>query len=164
MKKLFFTIVICFMSGVLYAQVFDTIPRNGFEFPLKSKITLKLVAIDSVNYQYYIMSYKSFNKIIDTYENDKYLSKEVVDNTIELIFCVATHGKNKKEREANYQTLLLIKNGTKYPLTYRAKMKVGKSKSFESTSVVPLYPMVKNMEMWPYLIEKIALLEFKRMP
>jgi hypothetical protein len=42
-------------------------------------------------------------------------------------------------------------------------MKVSKSESFQSTSVVTLYPNVKSMEMWPYLIENLALLDFKRL-
>jgi hypothetical protein len=162
MKKLLLIICLSFMAAALQAQVFDTIAKNGYSFPLKSKLTLKLVAVDSVSYKFYILHYKPFNKIIDTYDNDKYLPKQAADNTIEVIFCVGTHGKSKKEKEAYYQTLLLIKNGTKYPLEYRAKMKVAKSQSFESTSVVTLLPQVQHMETWPYLIEKLALLDFKR--
>jgi hypothetical protein len=163
MKKLIVIIFINFMAASLYAQVFDTISHTGYTFPVKSKLTLKMVAVDSVNYKFYILHYETFNRIIDTYANEKYLTKPAADNTIELIFCVGTQGKSKKEKEANYKTLLLIKNGTKCPLEYRAKMKVSKSETFQSTSVEPLYPNVKIVEMWPYLIEKLALLNFKRM-
>ncbi len=162
MKKLILALFFGLITSGLSAQKFDTIAKSGFSFPVKSRLILKLVPVDLASYKFYILHYERFNKIIDTYENEKYLAKPVADNTIELIFCVGTHGKAKKEKQANYKTLLLIRNGTKYPLEYRAKMKVQKSQTFESTSVVTLFPNVRTIEMWPYLIEKLALLDFKR--
>jgi hypothetical protein len=162
LKKLIIVIFITLMTSAISAQKFDTIAKSGYTFPIKSKLTLKLVAVDSLNYKFYILHYEPFNKIIDTYANEKYLSKPAADNTIEVIFCVSTEGKTKEEKQANYKSLLLIKNGTKFPLEYRAKMKVSKSETFQSTSVVTIYPNAKNMEMWPYLIEKLALLDFKK--
>jgi len=164
MKKLIFTLFIALMTSGLSAQKFDTIAKSGYAFPVKSKLTLKMVAVDAVNYKFYILHYEPFNKIIDTSDISKYLSKPVADNTIEVIFCVCTHGKSKKEKRANYQTLLLLKNGTSFPLQFRAKMKLPKSETFEATSVVTLYPQNRNMQMWSYLIEKLALLDFKRLP
>lgn len=162
MNKIFITFVIILLGVSAKNQTLDTIPQEGFAFPIKSKITLKLVPADSLKYKYYILKYEPFDEIIDTYENDKYISKNLEENTIELIFCVGTHGDTEKEKKENYQSLLLIKNGTKYPLEYEADMRVYKKEEFEPTSVVPLYPNVKNMEMWPYLIEEIGLHGFRQ--
>lgn len=162
MKKLILVLFLGLFACGLSAQKFDTIAKGGYAFPIKSKLTLKLVAVDSVKYKFYILHYQTFNKIIDTYANEKYLAKPAADNTVEVIFCVSTNGKTKEEKQANYQSHLLIKSGVKYPLDYRAKMKVAKASSFESTLVAALQPNVRSIQTWPYLIEKLALLEFKR--
>ena len=65
MKKIIIIIFVSFITTGLHAQVFDTIAHTGYTFPVKSKLTLKLVAVDSVNYKFYILWHHKSN--IDTY-------------------------------------------------------------------------------------------------
>lgn len=162
MKKLILLVLLCLPVTGLYAQIPDTIPQLGFAFPIGSKLTLKMVEIDSGKFLYYILKYEPFDSTINTDEKENIFKNQPALNTIDLIFCVGTHGETQKEKDENLQVLLMMKNGTKYPLEYMADIIRYQQKDFEPTSVVPIFPGALNTEMWPYYIEQIGLHDFKR--
>jgi hypothetical protein len=162
MKNLILLLCFCFAGIALNAQEFDSEPQDAFAFPLGCKVTIKLVPSDSVNFKYRVIAFDEFTEIVDVYNNSQLFSDKLEENTIELFFCIGTTGDTEEEKEKNYRTLLLLKNGAKFPLEYAADMKVYQSESFESTSVINLFPNAKSMEMWPYIIEEIALYGFKK--
>ncbi|MFH0893438.1 MAG: hypothetical protein V2A54_03290 [Bacteroidota bacterium] len=163
MKNFILTISLYLAFNGISAQNLDTIPRDGFSFPIRSKLILKMVETDSAKYKYYILSYEPFDTIINTHEENSYLSEKPANNTIELLFCVGTHGETQKEKDKNLETLLILKNGMKDPIQYKADIIKYPKENFESTSVVPLYPGALTREMWPYFITEIGLHDFQKL-
>ncbi|MDR0789575.1 MAG: hypothetical protein LBO06_02130 [Bacteroidales bacterium] len=162
MKKVII-ILCCLFSGInLYSQEMDTTSQEGFSFPLGCKVTIKLVPIDSVNFHYSVLKFEEFNEIIDTYNNDSLLSKNVEENIIEFIFCIGTHGDTEEEKEKHYKTLLLLKSGAKIHLDYEADALFYQQEEYQSTSVVTLWSQAKIVEMWKDAIEFIAIYNFHK--
>lgn len=145
------------------AQELPTKPANGFAFPIGSKFTIKLTAIDSINYNYSVISFEQFDKIVSTWDNDELFSTEGQDSTIAFYFCLGTHGDNETERKKNMQVLLSMKNYSKLMLKYDSEIQRKENGAFESTSNMGIYPKAKGNEMWPYMIETIGLSTFRKM-
>ena len=161
MKKIFlFTFII--FSITTNAQDLPTIPANGFAFPIGSKFTIKLYAVDSINFDYSVIAFEQYSETVDTWENDNLFAPEGQDSTITFYFCLGTHGDSKKEKEKNMQVLLLMKNYTKMALKYSSDIQRKEDGEFESTSNVGTFPGAKGTEMWPYMIYMIGLKEFKK--
>lgn len=149
------------LSQLAQAQDLPTIPSNGFAFSLGSKFTIKLFPVDSINYNYSVISSEKFDKTVDTYNHDELFDNQGKDSTITFYFCVGTHGDNGKEKEKNMQVLLLMKNYSKMALKYSSDIQRKEDGKFESTSNVGTFPGAKGMEMWPYMIYMIGLREFQ---
>jgi hypothetical protein len=161
MKKiLLFSFLI--ISIITNGQELPTVPANGFAFPIGSKFTIKLFAVDSINFDYSVIAFEQFSETIDTWENDNLFESEGQDSTITFYFCIGTHGDSKKEKEENMQVLLLMKNYTKMALKYSSDIQRKEDGNFESTSNVGTFPGAKGTEMWPYMIYMIGLKEFKK--
>jgi hypothetical protein len=143
------------------AQELPTIPANGFAFPIGSKFTIKLYAVDSVNYDYSIISFEPFQEIIDTWENDSLFATTGQDSTITFYFCLGTHGDSEAEKKENMNTLLLLKNYSKMALKYSSDIQNEENGEFKQTSNVGSFPGAKGIEMWPYMVYMIGLKEFK---
>lgn len=161
MKKIF---VFFFMitSFLMQAQDLPTKPANGFAFPIRSKFTIRLYAVDSINYDYSVIAFEQFDKIIDTREKDSLFAIEGQDSTIAFYFCIGTHGKNKKEKEDNKEVLLLLKNYSKIVLNYSSDIQTKEDGEFESTSNIGCFPGALGSETWPYMIYMIGLKGFQR--
>lgn len=149
------------LSQLTQAQDLPTIPSNGFAFSLGSKFTIRLFPVDSINYNYSVISIEKFDKIVDTYNHDELFDNQGKDSTITFCFCVGTHGDNDKEKEKNMQVLLLMKNYTKMALKYSSDIQRKEDGEFEPTSNIGTFPGAKGMEMWPYMIYMIGLKEFQ---
>lgn len=143
------------------AQELPTIPSNGFAFPLGSKFTIKLYAVDSVNYDYSIIAFEPFDKTVDSWETDSLFESTGKDSTISFYFCFGTHGDSEAERKKNMKVLLLMKNYSKMALKYSSDIQRDENGEFEETSNVGTFPGAKGIEMWPYMIYMIGLKEFK---
>jgi hypothetical protein len=163
MKKiLLLALTLIFYIGI-YGQNADSIPpQAGFVFPLGIKVIIRLEPTDSVNFNYSVVKSENLTDVIDSYDDARYFSEKLDDNCIEFLFCVGTHGDTIEKKKANYQTLLILKNGTKYRLSYKADIQRSQIEKFESTSVVDLFSKVKSKEIWPYKIELIGLHDFKK--
>lgn len=117
MKKLFLILLLA-IGYFAQAQDLPTEPSNGFSFPLGSKFTIKLTAVDSSNYDYSVIAFEAFHEIIDSWKNDDLFADKGADSTIVCYFCVGTHGDTEEEREKNMKIFLLMKNYTQMALKY----------------------------------------------
>jgi len=158
MKYLLLILALSFSS---YSQELPTEPTNGFAFPLGSKFTIKMYPKDSLNFDYSIIKYESFEEIIDTWENDKLFKEQGEKGTIEFYFCLGTSGETEAEKEKNMKVLLLMKNRTEYSLSYNSDIQTEEDGEFEKTSNIGTHSGAKGTEMWPYMIHQIALNEFR---
>jgi|WetSurMetagenome_2_1015567.scaffolds.fasta_scaffold69096_5 hypothetical protein len=160
MKKLLllsFLIISC----LIQAQELPTKPANGFIFTIGSKFTIKLFAVDSINYYYSVIAFEKFDKTVDTWNNDDLFNAVGQDSTITFYFCLGTHGVNEKEKQVNMQVLLIMKNYSKMALNYSSDIQRIENGKFESTSNAGTFPGAEGMEMWPYMIYTIGLKEFR---
>lgn len=146
-----------------YSQDLPTEPANGFAFPLGTKFTIKLHPTDSTHFDYSIIEFEPFKETIDTWENDIFFKENGQDGTIEFFFCIGTSGKTKEEKEKNSKVLLLMKNRTKYSLSYLSDIQKTENGEFKETSNVGTFSGAKGTEMWPYMIYQIGLHDFKIM-
>ncbi|HOF15942.1 MAG TPA: hypothetical protein PLF32_01320 [Bacteroidales bacterium] len=161
MKRL---IIITFLAITYFAQAQElpSIPANGFAFPLGSKFTIKLIPTDSVNFDYSVLSFEPFEKIVDTYKKDKLFKKKGQDSTIVFYFCLGTHGKTKQEKDKNMRVLLIMKNYSKEALNYTSEIQLKEDGEYQETSNVGAYPGAIGTEIWPYMIYSIGLREFRK--
>jgi hypothetical protein len=161
MKKIllfcFLTITIC-----THAQDLPTKPANGFAFPLRSKFTIRLFAIDSIHFDYSVIAFEPFDKIIDTREKDSLFPNEGQDSTIAFYFCTGTYGNTKKEKDDHMEVLLLMKNYSKILLKYSSDIQTKEDGEFESTSNMGCFPGAIGSETWPYMIYMIGLNGFQK--
>ncbi|MBN2518884.1 MAG: hypothetical protein JXB17_00125 [Bacteroidales bacterium] len=133
---------------------------DTYSFFLGSKFSLELYPKDSINFDYRIINYEPFEEIIELFEADSIFSDTIINGSIEFIFCIGKTGTG--EKDADYKTVLKIRNNTEYPLKYFADIKIWNTDSFTNTNVVDLLPNVKTTEFWPYKIDLIGLYGFKR--
>ncbi|WP_146697828.1 hypothetical protein [Geofilum rhodophaeum] len=149
------------ISLLINAQELPTIPSNGFAFPLGSKFTIKLSAVDSVNYDYSIIAFEPFDEIVDIMENDNLFESAGKDSTLTFYFCLGTFGEAEDEKEDNLKVLLIMKNYSKLALKYTSEIQREEDGVFEVTSNVGTHPGAIGTEMWPYMIYMIGLAEFR---
>lgn len=140
-----------------------TEPANGFAFPIGTKFTIKLHPTDSSHFDYSIIEFAPFQETIDTWDNEKLFKKNGQEGTIEFYFCLGTSGKTEKEKEKNMKVLLLMKNRTKYSLSYISDIQTTEDGEFKETSNARTFSGAKGTEMWPYMIYEIGLHDFKIM-
>jgi hypothetical protein len=136
MKKYTLALLIIVIGFGANAQDLPTEPRNGFAFPIGSKFTIKLHPTDSLIFDYSIIKFEQFDKIVDTWENDELFKEKGEDGTIEFYFCLSTSGKTEKEREEKMKVLLIMKNRTKYSLKYNSDIQRQEEGEFLYTSNV----------------------------
>ena len=154
--------MLAFANFVVQAQELPTKPATGAAFPLGSKFTIKLTAVDSVNYEYSIIAYEPFRETIDILNHDNLFDAKGQDSTVVMYFCLGTRGADESERKKNKQVVLLMKNYSKVRLRYDSEMQVKEDGEFIVTSNMGVYPYVVAMEMWPHMIFKIALKAFRK--
>lgn len=162
MKKQFL-ILFLMVSYMLQAQDLPTEPANGFSFPLGTKFTIKLVPVDSVNYDYSVIAFEPFDKTVDTHNTNDLFEKEGQSNTIVFYFCLGTHGDTEAEKKQNMKVLLVMKNYSDTALKYISEIQREENGEYLPTSNVNTYPGVKTTEMWPYMIYMIGLREFQKL-
>lgn len=143
-------------------QELPTEPANGFAFPIGSKFTIKLHPVDCVSFNYSIVEFETFHEIIDTWESDSIFTDNGQIGTIEFCFCLSTTGDTDSEKERNMKVLLLMKNRTDFALSYKSDIQTEENGDYKETSNVGTYSGAIGTEMWPYMIYKIGLHDFKR--
>lgn len=162
MKKLFWILFIA-TTNIGFSQELPTEPAKGFAFPIGTKFTIKLHPTDSIHFDYSIIEFEQFQETIDIWDNDNLFKQKGQDGTIEFYFCFGTSGKTEKEKKENMKVLLLMKNRTKYSLSYISDIQTKEDAEFKETSNVGTFSGAKGTEMWPYMIYQIGLHNFKIM-
>lgn len=164
MKNILLISLFLFSFNQIKAQSLDLPSEitNGLAFPIGSKFTIKLVATDSINYDYSVIAFEPFEEIVDSWKNDDLFAKQGEDNTVVFYFCFGTHGQTDEEKEKNMKVLLLMKNYTKEILKYTSEIQREEGGEYKSTSNVGMYPAVKGQEIWSYMIYSIGLREFQK--
>ena len=161
MKKEILLIVFIVFGVYLYGQESDSIPRQGFSFPIGSKVTIQLVPVDSVNFNYRVIKFEAFHETIDLGNDKKLLTDTIENNIIEFVFTYGKYLNDKKMKYNDLQVVLELRNGLPSTIEYKADIKIP-TKDFESTSVDPLFHRAINREFWPYQIDMIALHSFSK--
>lgn len=160
MKKLNLILLLIMSSFTISGQINSS--DHGFVFPLGCRAVLQM---DSINkngsYKYSVIYFEELPDVVDTYNNDALFFKDIPENAIQIVFGISTHGKNRNEVEKNYRSALFIKSNHKKNLKYKADIQKGNSEEYINTSVVPIFKQIKNVELWPYLINSIALYDFE---
>lgn len=159
MKKLLLTLFFI-ISIFASAQELPTEPAKGFAFPIGTKFTIKLHPTDSTNFDFSIIEFEPFQEIIDSWEKSKLFKEKGLDGTIEFYFCLGTHGKTEEEKQKNMKVLLVMKNRTKYALSYKSDIQTVEDGEFKETSNVGTFPNAQGTEIWPYMIQQIGLHDF----
>lgn len=162
MKGILVTLFIV-VSSLVNAQELPTIAASGFSFPIGTKFTIKLTAVDSVNFNYSVITFERFDKTIDTWNSKDLFEESGKDSTITFYFCVGTNGGGDKEMEQKRQILLLMKNYSKFALRYTSEIQRKEDGEYEPTSNAGTFPGVKSTEMWPYMIYSIGIRDFKKL-
>ncbi len=67
MKKIT-TLFFLLLSVGAFAQQLPTEPAPGFAFPIGTRFTIKMVQVDSVNFDFSIIEFEEFRQTVDTYE------------------------------------------------------------------------------------------------
>ncbi|GGD30652.1 hypothetical protein [Flavobacterium orientale] len=162
MKKL---LLILFLTTNMlsYSQDLPTEPAKGFAFPLGTKFTIKLHPTDDADFDYSIIAFEPFQEIIDIWENDTLFNEKGEEGTIEFYFCLGTSGIKEDDKEEDRKVVLVMKNRTKYSLSYKSDIQRNEDGEFKETSNVGTYSGAKGTEMWPYMIYQIGLHDFKIM-
>lgn len=161
--KYFLIILFVLLNVSAFSQELPTEPANGFSFPIGSKFTIKLYPKDSANFDYSIIRFEPFHEVVDMWDNDKLFQETGDEESIEFYFCLGTRGETDEEREENMKVLLLMKNYTKYRLSYQSDILISEDGEFQETSNVGSFPGAKGTEIWPYMIYEIGLHDFKIM-
>ena len=152
--------MICFAN---YAQDLPTIPALGYSFSLGTKFTIKLVPVDSINFNYSIIEFEPFKEVVDNYyDNEHLFSEEGEELTLTCYFCIGTSGETEEEKKENMKVLLLIKNYSGFGLEYLSDILLKEDGEYEPTSNVGVYKGARAIETWPYMIRAIGLREFKK--
>lgn len=161
--KYFLIILFVLLNVSGFSQELPTEPANGFSFPIGSKFTIKLYPKDSANFDYSIIRFEPFHEVVNMWDNDKLFQETGDEESIEFYFCLGTRGETDEEREENMKVLLLMKNYTKYRLSYQSDILISEDGEFQETSNVGSFPGAKGTEIWPYMIYEIGLHDFKIM-
>jgi hypothetical protein len=159
MKKEVLLILFIVFGLQIYGQAVDSIPGQGFSFPIGTRATIQLVPIDSVNFNYRVIKFEAYHEIIDLESDKKLLSDSIGNNTVEFIFTYGMYGSDEKGKDS--KIVLELRSGSAAALEYQADIQVP-TKDFKSTSVEPLMHGVLNREFWPYQIDMIALHGFRK--
>nr|WP_315032719.1 hypothetical protein [uncultured Chryseobacterium sp.] len=133
-----------------------------YTFPLNSKILLEIREKENnkTQYEYRILSIESIEGFYSFKQDKNILSTSPQKNTIELFFMGAYYNEGKEDKD--YKSVLILRNNSEIPLSYKADIKYYYSKKFENTSVMSLFPQTKGREIWGHKIDFITLYDFEK--
>ena len=145
MKKEFLVVIIVLVAISLNAQNIFDIDRSNNEFVYGQSIKLFLgdsILVEAVINNNKIKEFKVVNSIIDS------------SRTIKIVFKYDFFGSNKA-------SLLQVTNPFEKTLDYHAQIKLLNRRKYKETSIMPVYPKIYSIEMWPGKLESIILTDFK---
>lgn len=157
------------------SQDLSSVPQNGIAFPPGTKFVIQLIPTDSIHFDYSLISYESYRKVVDIEEFDAVFKKNKKskrkkkeagnhqnrNDLIEFYFCLGTKGNTKKEKKENIKMVLLIKNHTEHKLSYTSEIQIIENGNLMEISNSGLSPSGEAIEMWPYMVHYLGLHSFK---
>jgi hypothetical protein len=148
MKKtpiIILTAMLLLNTSTIFAQNIEQISKEENKFIYSNSIKLFLgdsIYVEPAN--------------IDRKLTDFTLKEGIVDSTktFSIIFVYDKFGSNNA-------SLLKVSNPFSKQLVYKAKIRTKPGSRYSETSIMPVYPKIFGIEMWPYKIESIILYDFE---
>lgn len=159
-RFLFLILMIVGVTG--HSQELPAKPSAGHTFMLGSKFTLKLLPAGSSKFDVSIVNHEPFRETVNLLDNDHLFEEEGEKGTIDFYFCLGTFGDTDAEREKNTHVLLLMKNWSKWSVSYVSEIQTTEGGPFEPTSNMGAGSGIIGTEMWPYMIYQISLHSFQK--
>jgi hypothetical protein len=165
-RKILVLIIGTLIINQVYGQTDKSNKRPAFD--------LKLYVNDSQFYNAPMgeTNYIINDSIIQIFPGEKlFVEAEIINNKL-TNFRVVNEIKDKSKTlvidfqqttkgKVHEQMILTIDNPFDKQLQYRAMMNLMKNKKWVNTSVYPVMPRLKSIEMWPDLITSLALVGFE---
>lgn len=161
-KKLFVGIAMLIACSA-QAQKADSSAISGFAFPMYSKISIRLIPIDSVRFHYAILNFDLFEEKFDLNQLEKYTAIKAPEGTIVILVSIGTKGSTEEEIKANKHSVFIIRNGTDYPLEFSLDVLKLNQTVYEPVAVMPVIPHSSSIEMWDYSVEMVGLFNFMKL-
>ena len=152
-------VLFCAGTPKLTAQSPADTVANAMAFGLGSKMTLKLVKNTSGSYDYRVIQYEEFTDCIRIQDTNTLLSAVPQKETIEVIFAIG-HYRDGNDKD-DYKTVMFSRNNYGFPLYYDAAFQTPDEEQLQQTTVKPLLPGTQHMELWPFLIDYMALINYR---
>jgi hypothetical protein len=112
-----------------------------------------------------------FDNTITVYAGEKLFIETGLNNNNEIFFTPVSEISDSsktmvidfRDKSFGGQTsfILDISNPFDKSLVYQAFIQINEGEYFKETNVVPVYPHIRSMEMWPYKIYCIKLSQFR---
>ncbi|MBI9036932.1 MAG: hypothetical protein JEY97_02255 [Bacteroidales bacterium] len=145
MKKIGVLLILAFSLSILQSQNVYKVEESENEVVYGKSI--KLFLGDKV----YIQTKVKNNKI-----KEFTLVGRIKDSTTTIILTF-----NEDLLELDNNTFLKVVNPFDKTLHYKAKIRPYNKIKYFKTSIIPIFPKIYSVEMWPYKIESIVLSGFK---
>lgn len=138
-------IIVLLFSGKINAQDIEAVRKEENKFIYSNSI--KLFMGDSI----YVEANATNGSLVDFV-----IVKSISDSTktMSIKFYYDKFGQSNA-------SILKVTNLFKKTLYYKAKIKTSRMNRYSGTSIMPIYPRIFGMEMWPYKIESIILYDFE---
>ena len=134
-----------FITSNLVAQKIESVTKEENKFVYSNSIKLFLgdsINVVTENIDFNLTGFSIADSIFDS------------TKTITISFVYEKFGINNA-------SLLKVSNPFTKQLSYQAKIRTKPSSKYSTTSIVPVFPKIYGIEMWPYKIESIILYDFK---
>ena len=134
-----------FITSNLEAQKIESVTKEENKFVYSNSIKLFLgdsINVVTENIDFNLTGFSIADSISDS------------TKTITISFVYDKFGINNA-------SLLKVSNPFTKQLSYQAKIRTKPSSKYSDTSIVPVFPKIYGIEMWPYKIESIILYDFK---
>ena len=134
-----------FITSNLVAQKIESVTKEENKFVYSNSIKLFLgdsINVVTENIDFNLTGFSIADSISDS------------TKTITISFVYDKFGINNA-------SLLKVSNPFTKQLSYQAKIRTKPNSKYSTTSIVPVFPKIYGIEMWPYKIESIILYDFK---
>jgi hypothetical protein len=106
----------------VFPALFKNLPTtatNSVEFPINKKFTIKLHTLDSIHFDYTVISFERFNSTINYADLHLNFSEDSSENgTIEIYFAIGINGEYQPPGDRSARVVWVMKNLTEFDLSY----------------------------------------------
>jgi hypothetical protein len=156
--KQIITLLILILNLSSYGQDERNLTSEKYTFPVKTKFTIKLTPIDSVNFDYKIIKIENYDEIIGSWHDEKVLEEKGEDETIEFCFCLEKDWNDSQKSN----TMLLLKSWSKYSFKFKTEIQTEKDGEFKENFNLGATAGKSASDRWAKKTFKIRISEFKK--